>query len=60
MHTYNQLIQSIKPAEKEITHKQVRTFFKIGIAAYCLLEWNKIQKLVEAYCYYHHINYNTL
>jgi len=57
MHTYKQLIQTLQLVEKEITHKDVRQFFKIGIADYCLLTWTQIQKLVEAYCHYHQIEY---
>jgi len=59
MHTYKQLIQTLQPAEKEITHKDVRLFFKIGIADYCLLKWAQIQTLVKAYCHYHHIIYDV-
>ena len=60
MHTYTQLIQTLQPAEKDISHKDVRLFFKIGIADYCMLSWSQIQKLVESYCHYHHINYSFL
>lgn len=59
-HTYSQLIDSLKPVEKELSHKDVRVFFKIGIADYCLLSWNQIQTLVKGYCHAHNINYNDL